>query len=262
VAAIDASDMRRILHFLDFAATATGPEPLPLATLVALGELIPADEVSYFELAWEGRQPGASVEERDRAVVSHSTTGEPPVPPGAEEALAMYSHQNPVGAFVSGFRPADGAVRQSRVISRRELLRLGYYHECMKPIGLRDTLKVWLHRSPATVACVAFERMDGEFSDRDEAILGVLQSHLGVLRQNALARRAPPPRADVQFTPREAEVLSWAVRGKRNDEIAQLLFISAATVRKHLDHAYEKLGVHSRTEALWQLNLPTSQPPD
>ena len=52
---------------------------------------------------------------------------------------------------------------------------------------------------------------------------------------------------------REAEVLGLAARGLRNAEIARELFISVRTVGKHLEHAYEKLGVHSRAAAVSRL---------
>ena len=49
---------------------------------------------------------------------------------------------------------------------------------------------------------------------------------------------------------REREVLRWVARGKSNDEIATALYISEATVRKHLQNAYKKLDVTSRTAAI------------
>ena len=52
------------------------------------------------------------------------------------------------------------------------------------------------------------------------------------------------------LTRREAEILVWIARGKTNTEIADLLYISLRTVKKHLEHIYQKLGVESRTEAV------------
>lgn len=49
---------------------------------------------------------------------------------------------------------------------------------------------------------------------------------------------------------REMDVLRWVERGKSNAEIATALYITEATVRKHLQNAYGKLGVSSRTAAL------------
>jgi DNA-binding CsgD family transcriptional regulator len=54
---------------------------------------------------------------------------------------------------------------------------------------------------------------------------------------------------DLRLTAREREVLAWVARGKTNPEIAQLLWITPGTVRKHLDNIFGKLNVHTRTAA-------------
>jgi DNA-binding CsgD family transcriptional regulator len=51
------------------------------------------------------------------------------------------------------------------------------------------------------------------------------------------------------LTQREAAILAEIIRGRSNQEIATDLQISINTVRKHLEHIYQKLGVQSRTEA-------------
>ena len=51
------------------------------------------------------------------------------------------------------------------------------------------------------------------------------------------------------LTPREREVLRWLACGKSNAQIGQILGISSATVSKHLEHIYPKLGVENRTAA-------------
>jgi RNA polymerase sigma factor (sigma-70 family) len=48
---------------------------------------------------------------------------------------------------------------------------------------------------------------------------------------------------------REREVLKLLAAGKHYKEIASALYISVDTVRFHIRHIYEKLQVHSRTEA-------------
>jgi DNA-binding NarL/FixJ family response regulator len=54
----------------------------------------------------------------------------------------------------------------------------------------------------------------------------------------------------VQLTPREMSALRLMADGKANKEIAGALGISERTVKTHLGHLFEKLGVTSRTEAL------------
>jgi DNA-binding NarL/FixJ family response regulator len=52
------------------------------------------------------------------------------------------------------------------------------------------------------------------------------------------------------LTQREAEVLFWVAKDKSNAGIAKVLGCCEGTVRKHLEHLYEKLGVQTRTAAV------------
>ena len=52
-----------------------------------------------------------------------------------------------------------------------------------------------------------------------------------------------------KLTAREAEVLYWVVKGKTNRDIGDILGASPATVKKHLERVYAKLGVETRTAA-------------
>jgi DNA-binding NarL/FixJ family response regulator len=54
----------------------------------------------------------------------------------------------------------------------------------------------------------------------------------------------------VRLTDRESEVLRMLDTGASNREIAKELFITEATVKTHLVHVFEKLGVDSRARAL------------
>jgi two-component system NarL family response regulator len=54
----------------------------------------------------------------------------------------------------------------------------------------------------------------------------------------------------VQLTPREMATLRLMADGRANKEIASELGISERTVKTHLGHLFEKLGVTSRTEAI------------
>ena len=57
-------------------------------------------------------------------------------------------------------------------------------------------------------------------------------------------------RSNDQLTAREVEVLSLVSRGMSNGDIAKELFIGEATVKTHLLHVFDKLGVSDRTAAV------------
>ena len=52
-----------------------------------------------------------------------------------------------------------------------------------------------------------------------------------------------------RLTAREREILDLVAEGRTNAQIAERLWLSPGTVRKHLDNVYAKLGVHTRTAA-------------
>jgi LuxR family maltose regulon positive regulatory protein len=45
-------------------------------------------------------------------------------------------------------------------------------------------------------------------------------------------------------------VLHLLAAGKRNQEIADELYVAISTVKKHLTHIFDKLGAGNRTEAI------------
>ncbi|MEC4687867.1 MAG: LuxR C-terminal-related transcriptional regulator, partial [Nitrospirota bacterium] len=57
-----------------------------------------------------------------------------------------------------------------------------------------------------------------------------------------------------RLTGREVEILRLIAAGMRNQEIADQLFISLPTVKRHVANAYGKLGVSHRTEAVARAN--------
>ncbi len=65
---------------------------------------------------------------------------------------------------------------------------------------------------------------------------------------DALAERLSRPAE--ALSPREIEILRTLETGAGNRELARRLFISEATVKTHLVHIYQKLGVENRTAAI------------
>jgi len=66
-----------------------------------------------------------------------------------------------------------------------------------------------------------------------------------------LFKKYVPVKNDEFFlTKREKEILHLLVEGIDNHTIAEELFISVQTVRNHIRHIYEKLQVHSKTQAV------------
>jgi DNA-binding CsgD family transcriptional regulator/CheY-like chemotaxis protein len=72
---------------------------------------------------------------------------------------------------------------------------------------------------------------------------------LVVLREVSDAATVEATMLAFGLTLRESEVLYWVAKGKTNRDIGDILGSSPATVKKHLERVYEKLGVETRTAA-------------
>jgi len=84
-------------------------------------------------------------------------------------------------------------------------------------------------------------------------------SLVDAIRRAANGERIVPPEiatrlaefiAQDELTPRELEVLELIAQGMRNREIARAIGRTEATVKMHLKHVMQKLGVTDRTEAV------------
>ena len=92
--------------------------------------------------------------------------------------------------------------------------------------------------------------------------LGILETMQGgatmtpsiALKTLKLLRNAPAPGSakgeDFSLSAREIEVLEQLSKGLKYSAIAENLFLSAGTIRKHIENIYAKLQVHNKIEAI------------
>ncbi|MFK4730734.1 response regulator transcription factor [Agromyces mediolanus] len=95
---------------------------------------------------------------------------------------------------------------------------------------------------------------------QEEILAGIRAVVAGetVLAPSVAAQLVRRMRADAEgaagapqaLSPRELEVLRLVAAGRSNPEIARALIIGEATVKTHLTHVFEKLGVNDRTRAV------------
>ena len=76
-----------------------------------------------------------------------------------------------------------------------------------------------------------------------------LQSVLRQLNESEQAQQAVSPDTDDPLTPREVDVLQLLVEGLTNQAIAQVLGLSAGTVKSYVQTILRKLDVADRTQA-------------
>ena len=143
------------------------------------------------------------------------------------EALAL--HESTRAAVV--LLEADDRVAFASTGARELLDR--YFGE--KGVRLPASLALWLRARRRTATGEPL-RIDAD----DRTLVIELVDGALLLEEQQLMPR---------LTAREREILDLVAEGRTNAEIAELLWVSRGTVRKHLDNVYAKLGVHTRTAA-------------
>lgn len=230
-------DLRNALDFVSTASSADGPEPFPEPVVDLLTRLVPGEFGGYYE--WQlPYQQCVAVELPF------------PTPPDVADARAAYCSTYPLTNLL--LRSEARALKLSDFVTVRELHKLEYFDLVLRPFGIEHQIRLWLSapQGRSHVFYLSRRRNDGDFEERDRTLLELLRPFLNALHERFQLRGALAPLSWDGLTERETEVLRWLARGKTNAEIAALLFVSPHTVRKHLEHVYEKLGVRSRTAAV------------
>lgn len=93
--------------------------------------------------------------------------------------------------------------------------------------------------------------------DGQEILNGVLRVAQGLrtMSDEALNQWHPHSSPEIQFTPRELEVLKFMALGEENHSIAKKLVIGIGTVKNYVSRIYNKLQIKTRAQAVawaWQ----------
>jgi len=142
---------------------------------------------------------------------------------------------------------------------------------CRRPL-LPAPHRLYFYRQPTVAAllgCIAAKAsacLDKQA--RPEAVLRAIRAAesglfvttpallLQALGEVEIAEIATPGDWSV-LTGRQREIVRWAARGMSNKQIARQLRISPETVKSHLQHAFQRGGVHNRMELVaWRGQEP------
>lgn len=165
----------------------------------------------------------------------------------AEEALTKIPETRPDVVLMDIELPERNGIECVRELSRRlpglPIMMLTAYDD---PEKIFESLRAGacgylLKRTPPAEVLEAIKELHRGGSPMSTQI---------ARRVVASLHQLTPRTATAGLTDREEQILSRLAKGYSNKEIASLLDISLETVRTHLRHIYEKLHVHSRTEAL------------
>jgi len=231
-------DVRSALDLVYDAASMTGPDPFPRELLERLARLIPADSIVGYHEAIIGR-PCRAVESVE--------IPEEGIPADVQEAGGRFLDQDPLR---HGPRRREvRALKLSDFLTRRERLKLEFHWYVWKPLGIDDSLRMWLPAPAGRARVIYLERGKRDFTERDRSMLELLRPSF-IRIQAACARGQSRDAAASALTRREREIIGWIARGKTSREIAAILVVSPYTVRKHVEHILEKLDVSTRSAAV------------
>ena len=143
---------------------------------------------------------------------------------------------------------------------------LGLLHLSREPLvvascggleGRVDAVWVGFRNGTDAVAQIDLGRNKRLFSDRDLSLVRLLSPVLERHLRTRLTTRLP-----AALTVQERRVLNYVSAGLTNRQIAAEMFLAPSTVRKHLEHAYPKLGVTNRLAAVVALRGDEFTPAD
>jgi DNA-binding NarL/FixJ family response regulator len=182
---------------------------------------------------------GVLAKDRDFNVVALPTSGSIDIRLPYDVALI---DADLAAGFLAALSTHDGREQPPRVVviaddddgaRATELLRLG--------------ASAWVHRGESVGTLIetihAVSRGEARLP---QPLLGQL---LNAVDRPALAE-PPGARIDARLTPREMEILGMLEQGIGRSEIAAHLHLSPNTVRTHIQHILNRLGVHSTLAAV------------
>lgn len=215
-------------------------DAMPWAVLDRLLEVIPADKVQVDDRDLQGEVTVFSqllFDGGDRFVARDYREADEQFWRRRQEFLPC-SYPARTGDLVS-------VVKWSDFHSQASLREAPFYAEHFPAAGIRYAVTVPLPGPAGRTRYVWLARGRRDFTERDRLVLAVLRPHLSEVFLDAERRRRGIPR----LSRRELEVLRLAAQGHGNAEIARILFISVSTVRKHMEHIFDRTGVRTRAAA-------------
>ena len=155
-------------------------------------------------------------------------------------AFDRHFHEHPLVRF-HAYQGGERTQRISDSVPFADFRESALYNEYYRRVRIDHAIALPIYVRDGLLVSFVLNRTRRDFTDRERALLDLLRPQLSKLYQKTKALKV--------LTPREAEVLRWVAAGKSDAQIGAILGISARTVQKHLQRAYEKLGVESRTAA-------------
>ncbi len=147
-------------------------------------------------------------------------------------------------------------LRTSDLMSDAEREKTAIYKRCFEPYSLHYSVDISIMHKGRLLGLVALyrQKVQGDFTDRELFMLQLLAEHLNARFYSEIAGETETA-GDHQLqksamryglSERETEIVALINSGMTNDAVSEALLITPNTLKKHLQHIYEKTGIHSR----------------
>jgi len=238
-------DYRKILAAIEILGRDIDRESFPGRALDAVAAVIDVDMIAYSEIDLAGRT--------NRFLLKPDIGDMAADDPRYARFVRRFGHHPILARRLAEQPPERPDLR--RFLDR--IRTLGMVGNCCADTEVTLNLGLTVASARHRRIGIALNRSLREFDARDSDRLEALKPHIVAAYRNALA--ASPGEAlpgagtirveDLPLTRRENEVLYWVSMGKTNDEVGTIIGAKPMTVKKHLEHIYDKLGVPNRTAA-------------
>lgn len=235
------ADAARLLAVVDPDAHDDDGAHVPWSMLSGLAELIGCDDITFQVM--DARRRRASLQG-----IADGQRYEPDAGDESDEADDLFwrgfweclacSYPQRTGDYQTVTRLSDVYARRdfARTTMAAYFAREGVRHEVLVPLPPDGMLDRRL---------LLFRRTGRDFTERDVAALALLRPHVLALHLRQRRRNQGEP----ELTPRQQQILRMVAAGCTNVQVARALFLSQATVGKHLENIYARLDVTNRTAA-------------
>lgn len=228
---VSGCDLRAMINLVHDGYADEPAQGLPAAVVAGLSRLVRCNSICLFEFS-----PG-----------HRHCTGDGCVhDPGLSLVFWTHYWNCPPCSYPERSGDFKSVTKTSDFYSRRQWHNAPMYSDYLRHFGVEDEIVACLPAPPGRSLRLLLRRDSGGFSERDKLLVELLRLHLHAVYQDSQRRRTGSPR----LTARQWELLRLVAAGHSNADIAQRLFLSENTVRKHLENIYERLSVSSRTAAV------------
>ena len=189
------------------------------------------------------------------------------------EAYSSVMAEHPLVAHFQANAYSHTPICVSDLLSARQWRATRVYSESLRGLGAENQMSLVLASRGSEARAVSVCRRGAAYRTGEREVLALVRPHLLAALRRAYARPSDhlamrvvphveivrldaldrvlhsPLVATAPLTAREHEVLCLMSTGLTNRQVAGRLHLSEATVRKHLEHIYPKLGVDNRVAA-------------